>query len=139
MVPPIQNGSSIKKKSTLHPNIPSAIVPVPHGDGLPVPEPQDNFAMYSDDEDSVSSNSEEQQPSASRDTDCVPSTDSYNHKITEGELNDLTRDLELPKYKTILLASRLQQWNLLHHKGKWSTDMLGDYYWMMKRDISETK
>jgi len=82
MVPLIQNGMSMKKKSTLaYPNSPSAIRPVPHGDGLPVPEPPDNFAMYSDDEDS-----EEQQPSASRDADYLPSTDSSNHKITEGEL-----------------------------------------------------
>ena len=67
--PPIQNGMSMKKKSTLYPNIPSAILPVPHGDGLPVTQPPDNFALYSDDKDSVSSNSEEQQPSASRDAD----------------------------------------------------------------------
>jgi hypothetical protein len=59
---------------------------VPHGVGLPVPEPPDNFAMFSDDEDSVSSNSEEQQPSASRVADNLPSTDFSNHKITEGEL-----------------------------------------------------
>jgi len=25
------------------------------------------------------------------------------------------------------------------YKGKWSTAMLGDYCWMMKRDASETK
>ena len=51
MVPPIQNGMSMRKKSTLvYPNIPSAIRPVPHGDGLPVPEPPDNFAIYSDDD-----------------------------------------------------------------------------------------
>jgi len=94
---------SMKKKSTLVcPNIPSAIPPVPHGDGLPVPEPPDNFAMYSDDEDSVSSNSEEQQPSASRDADYLPSTGSSNDKITEGELNDLIRDLELPENKAEL-------------------------------------
>jgi len=81
----------------------------------------------------VSSNSKEQQPSASRDADYLPSTDSSNHKITEGKLNDLIRDLELPKNKAELLVSRLQQWNLLHHKRKWSATMLGDYYWMMKR------
>jgi len=52
MMPPIQNGMSMKKKLTLvYPNIPSAIRPVPHGDELPVPESPDNFAMYSDDED----------------------------------------------------------------------------------------
>jgi len=130
----------MKKKSTLlYPNIPSAIRPVPHGDGLPVPEPPDNFVMYSDDEDSVSSNSEEQQPSASRDADCLSSTDSSNHKITGGEITDLIRDLELPKNKAELLPSRLQKWNLLYHKGKWSAAMLGDYCWTMKRDASKTK
>jgi len=68
MVPSIQNGVSMKKQSTLvYPNIPSAIRPMPHGGGLPVPEPLDNFDMCSDDEDSVSSNSKEKQPSASRD------------------------------------------------------------------------
>jgi len=103
----------------VYPNIPSEIRPVPHGDGLPVPEPPDSFAMYSDDEDSVFSNSEEQQPSASRDADYLPSTDSFNHKITEGELSDLIKDLELPKNKAELLASRLQQWNLPHRMNSW--------------------
>ena len=122
MVPPIQNGMSMKKKSTLvYLNIPLAIQPVPHGDGLPVPEPADNFAMYSDDEDIVSSNREEQQPSASRDAVYLPSTDSSIHKIKEGELNDLIRDLKLAKNKTELLASRLQQCNLLHHSVKVTT------------------
>jgi len=46
------------------------------------------------------------------------STDSSIHKITEGELNDLIRDLELLKNKAELLASKLQQWNLLHHSAK---------------------
>jgi len=46
MVHPIQNGMSMKKKSTLvYPNIPLVIRPVPHGYGLPVPEPLDNFAI----------------------------------------------------------------------------------------------
>jgi len=95
--------------------------------------------MYSDDEDSVSSNSEEEQPSASRDVDYLPSTDSSNHKITKCEFNYLTRYLELPKNEAEILASKLQQWNLLHHKVKWSAAMLGDYCWMMKRDAPETK
>ena len=94
---------------------------MPHGDGLLVPDPPDNFAMYSDDNDSVSSNSEVQQPSASRDADYLPSTDSSNHKITEGELNDLIWDLKLPKNKAELLASMLKQWNLLHHSVKVTT------------------
>jgi len=85
------------------------------------PEPPDNFAMYSDDEDSVSSNSEEQQPSASRDADYLPRTDTSNHKITEGELNELIGDLELPKNKAELLAPMLQQWNLLQRPVKVTT------------------
>jgi len=94
MAPPLQNGISMKKISTfVYLNIPSAIRPVPHGDGLPVPETPDNFAMYSDEEDSVSSSSEEQQPSISRDADFLPSTDIFNYKITEGDLSDLIRDL----------------------------------------------
>jgi len=122
MVPPIQNGMSMKKKSTLvYPNTPSEIRPVPHGDGLLVHEPPDNFAMYSDYEDIVSSNSDEQQTSASRDADYLLSTHSSNHKITKGELYDLIRDLELPKIKAELLASRLQQWTLLHHSVKVTT------------------
>ena len=35
------------------------------------------------------------------------------HRITQEELNDLIRDLDLPKSKAELLGSRLQQCNLL--------------------------
>jgi hypothetical protein len=48
MMLPIQKDMSMKK--TLTPNIPSAIWPVPHGNGLSVPEPPHNFAMYFDNE-----------------------------------------------------------------------------------------
>jgi len=51
----------MKKESTiLYANITPAIRPVPHGDRLPVSEPPDNYAVYSDEEDGVSSNSEEE-------------------------------------------------------------------------------
>jgi hypothetical protein len=54
----------MKKKSILvYPNIPSTIRSVLHGDGFPVHEPPDNLAMYSSDEDIVSSKNEEQQSS----------------------------------------------------------------------------
>ena len=88
----------------MYPNVSSAIRLVPQGDGLHDPEPPDNLAMYSDGEDSVSSNSEEQQPSASTDADYLPSTDSSNHKITEGKRNNLLRKLELPENKAELLT-----------------------------------
>ena len=37
------------------------------------------------------------------------------HLINESKLNDLVRDLDLPKVKAELLASRLKQWNLLQN------------------------
>ena len=43
----------------------------------------------------LSSNSEEQHPSASTDADNLQSTDWSKHKITEGELNDLRSGFEL--------------------------------------------
>ncbi|GBO32648.1 hypothetical protein AVEN_22213-1 [Araneus ventricosus] len=46
------------------------------------------------------------------DFSCFDKTSSP-HKITSVELNDLVRDLDLSKNKTEILASRLQQWNLL--------------------------
>ena len=38
------------------------------------------------------------------------------HLISQAELNNLIKDLDLPKYKSELLGSRLQQWNLLDTK-----------------------
>ena len=89
----------------VYPNIPSAIRPVPHGDGHSIPEPPDNFTMYSDEE-----NSEEQQPSASRDADYLPSTDFSNHNITEGELNNLIR---ISNFQTI----RQNFWHQVYNSG----------------------
>jgi hypothetical protein len=99
MMPPIQNDTSIA-----YPNIPSEIRRVPHGDGLPVPELPNNFDKHLENEECVSSHNEEQQPSASRDADYLPSTHPSNHKITQGELIDLIRDLELPNDKAELLV-----------------------------------
>ena len=91
MVPPIQNGMSMRKKSTLvYPNIPSAIRPVPHGDGLPVPEPPDNFAIYSDD-DAVFLQTAKNSSHQLQEMQTSCEADSSIHTITEGELNDLIR------------------------------------------------
>ena len=37
----------------------------------------------------------------------------HPHLISQEDLNNLVKDLDLPKYKSELLGSRLQQWNLL--------------------------
>lgn len=39
--------------------------------------------------------------------------DDKQHRLSQAELNDLIRDLDLSKEKAEILGSRLQQWNLL--------------------------
>jgi hypothetical protein len=81
-----------------YPNIPSAIHPVPHCEGLPIPNPPDSF--------SVDCNEEEEntlrgtpQPSSSRDPEFFMNvTSAKPHKIMHKEVPDL-RDLELSKNK----------------------------------------
>ena len=40
------------------------------------------------------------------------------HKLTQNELNDLVCDLELPKVKAKVLASRMKQWKYFDEGGK---------------------
>jgi hypothetical protein len=52
MEPPIQKGIINEKKWTVRAsNIPSAIRPVPHCEGLPMPGPPDSFPLDLDEEE----------------------------------------------------------------------------------------
>ncbi|KAM4043751.1 uncharacterized protein ACNLHF_014021 [Anomaloglossus baeobatrachus] len=111
MVPPIRKGVSRKKKWTLqYPNIPSATRPVPHTVELPVPKAPETFSDGSSEEEEGAWCHE---AFSSHDPDSLSATSTETHLITQSELNDLVRDLDLPKSKVELLGSRLQQWNLL--------------------------
>lgn len=113
LVPPLSGGIRKQTKSTVvYPNIPSALRPVPHGEGLPIPEPPLEYHVGSTDEDEGESTCSPG-PSACSDQDFLCGVSSTPHKITQEELNDLVRDLDLSKNKAELLGSRLQQWNLL--------------------------
>ena len=112
LTPSMKKGFNRKKKSLIeYPNTPSAIRPVPHSYELPIPEPCEVDLLSSDDAES-SEESCISEPSTSRNEE-FGFTTSEPHLINESELNDLVRDLDLPKGKAELLASRLEQWNLL--------------------------
>jgi hypothetical protein len=99
----------------VYPNIPSAVRPVPHGEGISVPEPPKEFTIDSDDEDGGESNAGSPEPPASTEPHVSHRRSSapQPHILTQDELNDFVRDLELSKSKAELLGSRLKQWNLL--------------------------
>ena len=102
----IQKGITKKEKWTVeYPNIPSTICPVPHCEGLPIPEPPDSFSLDSDEEEK-NIPEETPQPSASRGLEFFLNvTSDEPHKITQIELSDPVRDLELSKNKAELLSS----------------------------------
>ena len=92
--------------------IPSAIRPLPHTEGLPVPVPLQQYIL--DSEEPTEKRGKTPQTSVSTDADFTADLHSNEfHRITQEELNDLIGDLDLPKCKTELLGSRLQKWNLL--------------------------
>ena len=53
------------------------------------------------------------EPGSQEDLYEQPKTDKKPILITQCKLNDLVRDLSLTKQQSELLASRLQEWNLL--------------------------
>jgi len=102
-----------KKRTVNYPNISSAIRPVPHTEDFPVTVPPQQYILDSDDEPTKN---REKTPQLSTSTDADFTADlqcNEFHRITQEELNNLIRDLDLPKSKAELLGSRLQKWNLL--------------------------
>ena len=93
--------------------IPSAIRQVPHTEDLPVPVPFQQYILNSD-EEPTEKREKTTQPSTFTDADFTADFQSNEiHRIIQEELNDLIRDLDLPKCKAKMLVSRLQQRNLL--------------------------
>ena len=91
------------RKKILYPNLPSVIRPVAHSNEIPVPKPTVKLPQPPEESSESCCNSEfDNEPK----TNCP-------HLKTQQELNDLVRDLNLPKSKSELLGSRLQQWILL--------------------------
>lgn len=107
-----------------YPDIPSAMRPVPHDVSMPVPVPPETIITSSDETESESKDPSPEASTSHNIPDELSSSDSASakpHLITQADLNDLVRDLDLPKTKAQLLGSRLQQWNLLQKNVKISS------------------
>jgi len=115
IIPPLRHGiaKKEKKRTVNYPNISSTIRPVPHTEDLSFPIPPQQYILDSDDEP-TEKREKTPQHSTFTDADFTANLQFYEfHRITQEELNDIIRDLDLPKSKDELLGSRLQQWNLL--------------------------
>ncbi|GBM22989.1 hypothetical protein AVEN_172336-1 [Araneus ventricosus] len=90
----------VPRKGIVCPNIPWAMRPVPHGPGIPIPKPPEKLK-------DISSDSEEEDDGSDDDFNAAGSYDPQLFK--QSELNDLVRDLGLPKNSAELLDSRLNE------------------------------
>ena len=108
LTPPVASGMNRKKKQRIdYPNTPSAIRPVLHGEDLSVPKPPKDYTLNSEMEEG------DTEKTGHTDPDFQGPSSESPHKLTQNELNDLVRDLELPGVKAELLASRMKQWKYL--------------------------
>ena len=111
-------GVTAKSKHTVqYPSLPSAMRPVPHSAESPVTKPPTNMTLS----DCESSDVDVGQ--ANKNMDCDPTfagADSSNepHLLTQGDLNDIVRHLNLSKKQAELLDSRLKGWKLLRQDTK---------------------
>ena len=90
-------GLTAKSKHTIqYPNLASAMRPVPHSAELPVSKPPTNMTLS----DSESSDEDVGQPNNNMGSDPIfsgASSSNEPHLLTQGDLNDIVRDLNLSK------------------------------------------
>ena len=89
--------------------MPSAIRPVPHGRGIPIPLPPRYLETVEDfvGEESLSDSQMSECSEYEYEGDQKPKL------FTQAELNDLVRDLNLPKDSALILGSRLKEKRML--------------------------
>ena len=99
MIPPVAKEISRKRKWTVeYPNIPSALHPVLHGEELQIPVLPESYTLDSDDNHADDQDSAGPEPSTSVGPDFeLPHSSPQPELISQSELNDLVRNLELPK------------------------------------------
>jgi len=95
-----------------YPNLPFAMRPVHRSAELPVLKPPTDMTL------SDSESSDEDVDQANNNMDCDPTFagacySNEPHLLTQGDLNDMVRDLNLSKKQAELSGSKLKGWNLL--------------------------
>ncbi|GFW18158.1 uncharacterized protein TNCV_4006981 [Trichonephila clavipes] len=102
--PAVQGFNLKNRKDISYPTIiHSAIRPVPHGPDLPIPSPPDTLDNILDQISHISSKSDDGYDPGTNDPDL----------LSQSDLNDLVRDLGLPKDTAEVLGSRLKERHLL--------------------------
>lgn len=96
--------SKKSKHSVKYAKVSSVSMPISHSPDIPIPQPPLRSPSATE-VDSVS------EPSSQEEFEV--STTTEPHLISQSDLNDLVRDLDLTKEKSEILGSRLKQWNLL--------------------------
>ena len=101
------------RNSSVYPNLESAIRPIPHCNEIPVPvfKGLPELELPGSEEDQASVLSTDGSEAIVSDVGFPPS--SLPQLFAEEQLNDLTRDLNLSKKSSELLASRLKEKNLV--------------------------
>ena len=123
-------GFSSKHRSKItYPNMDSPLRPVPHDPSMPAPVPlEDALASLSD--EAVFDDGHSSGPSDSTGSEYEPEENLKPILFSQEQLNDLIGDLALSKQKSELLASRLQENNLLQK------DVLVSLYRKRSTDLS---
>lgn len=124
------------RNSIEYAQVDSVTLPIPHSVNLPIPAPpghcSDPQCMDESSDDAYEENPAYQQPEEDRDQLYIP--DSVEpHMLSQGDFNDLVRDLYLTKEMSELLGSRLQQWKLLDHSvrvtaARWRSDNFAKWF-----------
>src|SRR5215470_1287932 len=113
----LTNISGFSKKNKFgikYPDCESALKPVAHDESYPIPVPPPTEQCSTQSISGSDSEIDDSTVGRNEDHDLyVPEGDATPHLLSQADLNDLVRDLDLSKEKAELLGSRFQQWNLL--------------------------
>ncbi len=105
------------RRKICYPSIPSAIRPIPHSEELPVPVFK-GFALSEDEGSEVDQEQPDSGDIESESSSLDRERSSEPQQFSQRELNDLVRDLGLSKKAAEVLASRLDEKNLLDLSAK---------------------